>query len=88
MKKSKFTEVINRVCSEASIDGHLGRRSMPQNRQHGRRHFQLETKVFRFGNSGVATTAAARGREQPVQAGRREFNARQVNAPRGVKKKL
>lgn len=86
-EKIEVYRTTNRLRLEAGGDRHSGRRSVPQDRHLGGDVFQLETEVFRLGNGGTQTLAAARRREQPAQAGRRRFNFGQADATGHFEKK-
>ncbi len=86
-EKIEVYRTANRVRLEAGGNGHSGRGSMPQNRHLRSDVFQLETQVFRFGNAGVAATAAARRRELAAQTSGCRFDARQTDAAGRFEKK-
>ncbi len=75
----KVYRTTNRLCPEASGDGHSGCRSVPQDRHLGSDLFQLEAEVFRLRNCRTQKIAAARRRELPPQAGGCRFDVRQAN---------
>lgn len=87
-EKIEVYRATNCICFEASGNGSSGRRSVPQNRHFGGDVFQLETKVFWFGNSGITAAPATRRRELQTQASGCRLDARQTDAAGRFEKKV
>src|SRR5687767_14574668 len=86
-EKIEVHRAADRVCSEAGRNRSSCGGSLPQNRHLGGNVFQLETKVFRFGNHRTQAAQAARRPELASQADRCRFNARQTDAAGRAEKK-
>ena len=86
-EKIEVYRTANRLCSQAGRNRHSSRGSLPENRNQRSDILQLETEVFRSGNSRTASFAAARRRELAPQTSCGGLNTRQTDFAGRVEKK-